>query len=101
MTAAEIARAVLELWGGDQSRWIQGAYARSADGKLAEPTWKNATCWCLIGACYRVLDRNLSKGFPEAPALRDALGNRELASFNDTNSFEVIEAKLREIAGMA
>ncbi len=38
----------------DESKWTQGAYSRDAAGHRASLENRNAVCWCLIGAAYRV-----------------------------------------------
>jgi hypothetical protein len=37
-----------------EGRWIQGEYARTADGSWAAPSDSTAACWCVLGAIKRV-----------------------------------------------
>jgi hypothetical protein len=38
----------------DESKWIQGVFARDAAGDSCVLRKEDAACWCLIGAAYRV-----------------------------------------------
>lgn len=49
-TAADVARKLLAFYGGDASRWTQGAFARNRSGEDVHPAHPAATCWCEMGA---------------------------------------------------
>lgn len=97
---------VLDLYGGDRSRWTKGANAR-------EPMvlrWQNAVranderavCWCIMGACVKL---EIRPGL-----LEDALGKAlncgdagfSMVEWNDQphRRFDEVEDRLKEIAGL-
>lgn len=41
------------VFGGDSTKWIQGASARAADGELVAAWESRAVCWCLYGAMMK------------------------------------------------
>lgn len=58
MSAADAARAMLELFAYDASRWTQEAEARDISGNDdVSPLDGGAACWCVYGAARRVLGR--------------------------------------------
>lgn len=67
-----IARRVLELYGGDPTRWTQGANARDANGNKCEPEEPQAVCWCLVGAVTRVVSERIEDRFHH-PRVRNQL----------------------------
>lgn len=42
----------------DPARWTKGAMAKDASGENVSPHSPKATCWCLVGAVYKVRDDN-------------------------------------------
>ena len=57
----------------DPERWTQRTDARNAHGLPVDPRDTDATCWCPIGACFRVSPvrasaamRELSWGLPKS-----------------------------------
>ena len=66
MTPQETARELLDFYGGDASRWTQGAHARTAlgaklffddadsDGLGGWDHRRSATCFCLAGAACMI-----------------------------------------------
>lgn len=48
-------RALAKL-GPNGERWIQGSFAKSADGRCVGTRSQDATCWCAAGATMAVAD---------------------------------------------
>lgn len=103
MTAGRAARALLKFYNNDESRWTQGAYARSKRGRAIGPKEENAVCWCMAGAVRRILPGNLSVYEAEEHFTRVMIALlRKMYDgavlFNDNHSFDEVQAKLRELS---
>ena len=67
-SAIEILTGVRDLL-SDPERWTQGASARDAKGRIVDVHSEDATCFCAVGAFYRV-------GFPEGNSYHDEEASR-------------------------
>lgn len=65
----------------DRSKWTTEELARDADGDVVEPEDPTATCFCLLGAAYRVSHESDGDYCNIAGAIRAAL-NKHAAEFN-------------------
>jgi hypothetical protein len=94
------AKALIE----DKAHWTQLYYATAANGRAVDANNENATCFCSVGAVYRVLDLNENMSPPEiwrtphpnaiAALNRAAMelfeGNCGIVMVNDRNGHEAV-----------
>lgn len=78
----------------DPSKHCKGAYARSSDGSAIMPCRADAVQWCVMGGldfCYP----NYPDWVKATEKLRELAG-RDLATFNDSSSFELIKSTIEK-----
>jgi hypothetical protein len=105
-TAAQVAKAILELYQGDPDRWIQGQYATTWRKRPVAFTSKSAKRWCLMGACYRVTGHAFEWGAEDSVILdfrkqvQKATRCSHVLNFNDSpkTRFRDVLSVLRRIA---
>jgi len=94
---ATVAKKLIDFYGGDETKWTQGAFARTRTGVVINPSNPEAACWCLRGAVASLFASS-SEGWKNQDALDAVLGDVEAINFNDTHTFSEVIAKLEEIA---
>lgn len=70
----------------DESRWTQGAYARTGKGRLIGPHCRGAVCFCSVGAIFKA--SGLDWGYLPSRIV-SAFGfddEGKIALFNDKNT---------------
>ena len=99
-TELELVRAVIGLF-SDRSKWTQGYYAKTETGRPIDEHHPQATCFCTIGACLKVLGPRQEYCDPPfmSPLLRRIAKNTSgsAAAFNDESTYEQVMARLREV----
>lgn len=65
LTVKELLVAAKEII-SDESKWAQGYYAYDAEGNFAEPCDQSATCFCSLGALWKVSGGISGEVFDEA-----------------------------------
>lgn len=69
--------------------WIQGAYARSEDGRDTMPYDVSSTCFCSVGALFKAGADSFKFSELLPFEIRDAFGvmkENDLVKFNDTHT---------------
>lgn len=101
MTPLEILTKVRDEILTDESRWTQGAFARTAQGRVVAPESKKASKWCLVGSMAsisRVSPETYGELFARVPVSHQSVGD-----WNDspTRTFSDVRALLdRTIADL-
>jgi hypothetical protein len=74
------------------ARWTTKAIARNSEGFTVNVQSKEATCFCLLGAVYRVYGKSeFPTDIPQLATIYkelSKLGHDSLTGFNDTTSYE-------------
>ncbi len=93
MTAAQQARVLLDFFGPNGEKWCQTASARDENGHAVNPFETKACRWCLSGAAVKLFGERRFAVYEPLGGACDAI------IFNDSSPWEVVKAKLEEIAG--
>lgn len=98
-TASETAQKLLDFYGGDETRWTQGQYAKNRTHGYTSPLSEEATSWCLVGARDAMgIDSSASTALAEQLPPLPGTPLSRIVFFNDHNDFPTVMAKLKEIA---
>lgn len=92
--AAQQARILLEFFGPNGERWCQGSFARNGRGQGVNVKDPEAISFCLRGAARLLIPSDLDRDAFYCAIEPDGLA----ATFNDSNHWEVVKARLEEIA---
>lgn len=101
MTPSEVLNTAADLLSAPGS-WIQGAYARHANGNVIGARSTNATCFCVDGVIQHVTVDDFTSYFAACDRLTQVVGDN-IINWNDDPSrtqAEVVVA-LREAAAAA
>lgn len=100
-TPAQIAAALLDLFGENGERWTRGSNALNSAGTPAHPGDDSACCWCIVGGLIRLGCSFLGEPVIAFSRALTGTGFGDIDPWNDSREWPEVRAKLREIAGLA
>lgn len=98
-TAAQQARILLEFFGPNGERWCQNSDALDSDGAKVSCFGPEAVRFCVTGRACRVFGEDRLHLYEAIlPTGRGHYDGVRILMWNDSNPWEVVKAKLEEIA---
>ena len=79
----------------DPRRWVQGVYAKDAEGQVIGTLSPDAVCWCSLGALEKVAHEENTYSTHSTAAgylskVSDECGYSGIPDFNDNSSHKIV-----------
>lgn len=81
----------------DESKWTQKALARNSKGDYCFEQSPDAVQWCTVGAIYKCYRKDCLEAFDKLSDNIESLGFAGIPSWNDTNDYQTVYNKLKEL----